>query len=112
MRIVGFGTSGRERFGLIRMRCQKVFDRRALVSREVVGNDVDLFAARLIDHDVGEEGDKLRGRVPFSGLAEHLIGLGVEGRIERQGSMTKVLKAVPLRPAGESGRTGSLRSRA
>jgi hypothetical protein len=29
------------------------------VGREVVGNEMDLFAARLIADDRGEEGDKL-----------------------------------------------------
>ena len=55
---------------------------------------MDLFAARLVDHDVGEEGDELGRSVPLGGLAEHLAGLGVEGRIERQGAVAVVLKAM------------------
>ena len=65
------------------MRREEVFDRLALVGREVIGDHMDLFAAGLIDDDVGEEGDKLGGGVPFGGLAQHLAGLGVEGGIER-----------------------------
>jgi hypothetical protein len=34
--------------------------------------------------------------VPLGSLAEHLAGLGIEGRIERQGAMTEVLKAVSI----------------
>ena len=71
----------------------------ALVSREVVGDHMDLFAARLVDHDVGEEGDELRRGMSLGGLAQHLAGLGVEGGIERQGAVTEVLKAMAFRPA-------------
>jgi hypothetical protein len=63
------------------MRVEEVFDRLALVSREVVGDHMDLFAARLIDHDVGQEGDELRGGVPLSGLAQHLASLYRAGSI-------------------------------
>ncbi len=48
------------------MRCQNVLDRLALVRREVVGDDVDLFAARLVDHNVSEEGDELGRGVGLS----------------------------------------------
>jgi hypothetical protein len=44
---------------------QEVFDPLAHVCREVVGDHVDLIAARLIDHDVGEERDELSGGVPL-----------------------------------------------
>src|SRR6266478_3177768 len=46
------------------MRRQEVRDRPALVSREVVGDHMDLFAARLIDHNIGEESDELGRGVP------------------------------------------------
>ncbi len=39
---------------------QELVDPLGLVGREVVGNQVNLFAARLVDDDVGQEGDKLR----------------------------------------------------
>src|SRR6266853_1014360 len=42
-------------FGMHR---EEVRDRPALVSREVVGDHMDLFAAGLIDHYVGEERDE------------------------------------------------------
>src|ERR1700692_1690836 len=41
----------------IGMHCQEVHDQFALVSREVVGDHMNLLAARLIDHNVGEERD-------------------------------------------------------
>ena len=38
---------------------EKGFDRLALVRREVIGNYMDLLAARLTSHEVGEERDEL-----------------------------------------------------
>ena len=63
------------------MHCQEVRDRPALVSREVVGDHMDLFAAGLIDHNVCEERGELRRGVPRSGFTEHLASLGVEGGV-------------------------------
>src|SRR5437588_12404630 len=57
---------------------------------------MDLFAAGLIDHNVCEERGELGRGVPRSGFAEHLAGLGVEGGVQRQGAVAKVLKAVPF----------------
>jgi hypothetical protein len=54
-----------------RMHCQKVQDRFALVSREVVGDHMNLLAARLINHNVGEERDEFGRGVPRSGFAEY-----------------------------------------
>ena len=107
-------VGGREVQVNLGVRRQEVLDRCALVGREVVGDHVDLFAARLVDHDVGEERDELGGGVPRRRFAEHLAGLRIEGGIQRQRTVTKVLKAVPFGPArpGDSGSTGSLRSSA
>ncbi len=74
----------------LRMPIQKVVDLARLMGREIVRNHVDFFAARLVDDDVRQKGDELRGRVSRGRLAEYLAGLGV----------------------GESGNTGSLRSSA
>jgi hypothetical protein len=46
------------------MHRQEVRDWPALVSTEVVGDHMDLFAARLIDHNVCEERDALGRGVP------------------------------------------------
>ena len=78
------------------MGCQEVFDLLTIVSREVIGDHMDLFAAGLIDHQVCEERDELGRGVPRSRFAEHLTGLGVEGGIQRQGAVAKVLEAVPF----------------
>ncbi len=78
------------------MHRQEVRDRPALVRGEVVGDHMDLFVAGLIDHNVCEERDELGRGVPRSRFAEHFPGLGVESGIQRQGAVTKVLKAVPF----------------
>ena len=44
----------------LRMRFEELFDRRALVRREIVGDPVDILATRMINDDVAEEGDELR----------------------------------------------------
>src|SRR5229473_3801332 len=80
----------------LRMSIQKVVDLPRLMGREVVGNHVNLFAARLVDDDVRQERDELRRRVSHGRLAEHLACLGVERRVQGQRAVPKVLKAVPL----------------
>ena len=82
------------------MRGQEVLDALGLVRREIVGDHVDLFAARLVDHDVGQERDELGRGVPRGGLAQHLAGLGVEGGVQRQRAVAVVLEAVPLGAPG------------
>ena len=52
------------------MRLKKGFDRLALVRRQVVGDHVDLLAARLISHDVGKKRDELGRGVACRGLAQ------------------------------------------
>jgi len=53
------------------MHRQEIRDRPALVRRLVVSNHMDLFAARLIDHNVGKEGDEFGRGVPRRRLTEH-----------------------------------------
>jgi len=80
----------------LRMRRQEVLNRLALVRREVVDNHMDLFAAGLVDHDVGEERDEFSaGRVRCS-LTQHLAGLGVERSIEGKRAVPEVLETVTL----------------
>jgi hypothetical protein len=78
------------------MHRQEVCDRPALVRGLVVSDHMDLFAARLIDHNVGQKGDEFGRGVPRSRFAEHFAGLGIEGGIQRQGTVTKVFKTMPF----------------
>ncbi len=88
----------------LRMRDQEIFDRLSLVRQEIVGDHVDLFSVRLVDHDVGEESDELRGGMAFSRLAQHFVSAGVEGRVERQGAMAEVVESVAFSSAREQRR--------
>ena len=80
----------------VAVRGQELIDPLGLMCREVVGNHMNFLATWLVDYDVDEEGDELRRRVPLSGLAQYLTGLGVEGGVQRQRAMAKVLEAMPL----------------
>src|ERR1700751_3224992 len=82
------------------MRLEELPGLGGLMRREIVDDHVDLFTAGLVDHDVSEEGDKLRRGVPRSGASQHLSGLGVKGGIERERTVTVILKAVSLGPPG------------
>src|SRR5271170_6594742 len=90
------------------MHRQEVRDRPALVSGEVVNDHMDFFAAGLIDDQVGEERDEFGRGVARRRFAEHLAGLSVEGGIQRQGAVTKVLKAVPFRASWGQRQNGVL----
>jgi hypothetical protein len=73
------------------MSLEEVFNRLALVRREVVSDYVDLFPARLIGHEVAEEGDELGRRVAWCGLAQHLCRFKVEAfsiLLERRGGQS------------------------
>ena len=61
----------------LRVRFEEVFDRRALVRRKIVGDHVDLFATRLVNHDVSEKGNELRRGVPLGSFAPALLPVGV-----------------------------------
>src|SRR4051812_16364696 len=94
------------------MLTEELLDLLSFVRREVVGDHVDFFALGLVGNDVGEEGHELGRRVARGGLAKHFAGLGVERRVQRQRAMAVVLKAWRSARPGDSGSTGSLRSRA
>ena len=76
-----------------------------LVGRKVVGNEMDLLAARLIGDQVRKEGDKLLAGVARGSFAQHCAAFGVKRGIQREGAVAVVLKAValPTAPATVAG---------
>jgi hypothetical protein len=60
------------------MNREAIFNQLALVCREVVGDHMNLLAAWLISHEVGEERDEFGQGVVCRGLAKDLTGLGIE----------------------------------
>ena len=76
------GGIGRSEVQLhVRMLGEERLDLVSLVRREIVRDHVDLLAARLIEHDVGEKGHELGRGMAGGGLAQHLAGLGIEGGV-------------------------------
>src|SRR3989304_4831316 len=67
---------------------------RGLVGREVVDNDVDLFAP-IAPGGLLEEPHKLRGVVSGGALPAHVAGGDLQGGVEREGAAPQLLKAVP-----------------
>src|SRR5213595_3045766 len=80
----------------LRVLGEEGIDLLGLVRREVVGNDVNLFAPRLVHHDVGEKGYEFSRGVAACRLAQNLTGLSVERCVQRQRAMAVVLEAVAL----------------
>ena len=91
-----------------RMFFKEVPDRLTFVSRQVVRDDMDFFAAGLIGDDIGEESDEFSGGVSGSSLTEYLTSFGVESRIQRECAMSEVLEAVTFRSARRKGKDGVL----
>jgi hypothetical protein len=55
---------------------QEFINALGLMSREVVGDDVDLFPRGLVRNDVGEERDELGRSVTRCGFAQYFTSLG------------------------------------
>lgn len=64
---------------------------------------MNLLAARLVDDNVCQEGDELRGRVSSGCLSQYLAGLGVVRCIQRQRAVSEVFKAVALSASRRKG---------
>ena len=80
----------------VRVLGQECSDSFRLVSREIVGNDVNLAFSRLMSDDLGDESDKLFAGMARSGSSDNFSGLGVQRRVKRQCAMTVVFKSVPF----------------
>ncbi len=79
----------------LRVLGQELVDPCGLVRREVVSDDMDLLASKLVGHNVSQEGDELRRGVALGRLAQHLARLHIERRIQRQRAVAEGLEAVP-----------------
>ena len=65
-----------------------------LMGREIVGNEMNLLAARLISNQVGEEGHKLLAGVTRGGFAHHLAIASIKRGVQRKGAVAIVFEAV------------------
>jgi hypothetical protein len=85
---------------------QEVVDELGFVSREIVGHDSDLATKGLGSYDLSKKVDELRAGMAWGGLAKDLYTAGIEGGIQRKGSVTVILKAVSLGSARGKGQDG------
>jgi hypothetical protein len=94
------------------MRRQELLDQVGLVGQEIIRDHVDLRAARLVDHQIGEEGDELgRGvRVAVSPRTSPFIEL--RGTYNDRVPWRLRSKLCCSARPGEGGSTRSSRSRA
>ena len=67
-----------------------------LVSRDIVKNDVNLLARRLLRDDGPKEGHELLAGVSRSCLSNHRAGLGVESGEQGEGPFADVFEPVAL----------------
>src|ERR1051325_10580450 len=67
---------------------------------EVVGNHVDFFGFGLTRHNLTQEINKLSTAMTLSRFAQDLTRARVEGSVEREGAVTKILKAMTLGASG------------
>jgi len=72
------GVGGSEVQADVGVKLQELLHSLCLVGREVVQDDVDLLARRLLGDYRSQEGDELLGGMPGSSPPDHLAGLGVE----------------------------------
>ena len=79
---------------------EKLLNPLGLVGREVVGNEMNLLAARLIGDHLGEEGHELLAGVARGGFAHDLAVARVERSVQRKGAVAIVFKTVALQAPG------------
>jgi hypothetical protein len=88
-------------FGMSR---EELLNPRSLMSREIVGNEMNLLAARLLGDQVQEEGHKLLAGVPRGGFAYHLAIARVKRGIQRKGAVAVYSKPWRSSRPGDRGR--------
>src|SRR5712691_8060420 len=71
-----------------------------LVGREVVENDVDLFASALAGDNRSQEGHEVLAGVALHGFPKDLSGARIEGREQRQRAVAVVLETMSFESAG------------
>jgi len=90
---------------------QKLLNGFSFMSRKVVGDDMNMGFGGLSSDHLGEELHELGAGVTVSCLSQDLAGGRIQGRIERKECRGESIRIRDVRP-GESGKTGSRRSRA
>ena len=87
-------VSGREVKPDSRMLLEELADRLSFVRGEIVEDDVNLLPRRAQGYDLLQKGDELAAGMAGSGFAVDATGGGIERRIQRERSVSVVLKSV------------------
>src|SRR5439155_16782207 len=77
-----------------------------LVGRQIVENDVDLFASALAGDDRSQEGHEILAGVALHGFPKNLSRARVESREERQGAVAVVLETMSFEATGTQWQNG------
>ena len=72
------------------------------MSREIVGDDVDLASGRLGNHDLGQKVHELWAGMAWRGLAKDFSASGIKGRVERKGPWRYNRRTHPAFPSNEA----------
>lgn len=96
----------------VAIRIEEVGDPLRLMAADVVADDMDFAAFRLVGDDLDQEGHELFAGVACGRLAQHLAGGRVERREQAERAVALVLEAVPATAvaSGPCGRAPGLRS--
>src|SRR6202012_533446 len=83
-----------------RMVGQKPRHSLGLMSRKIVGNDVNLAILGLRGQDLTQERDKLFRGVPLRRFSQNLATAGLQSRVERERTVPAIFEPMPLYAAG------------
>ena len=87
----------------IGMAAEEVPDPLGLMSRQVVGDDMDLLVEGVLGDQCTEEGDELFTGMPCDSSALDLAGPSIERCVEREGAIADVFEAVAFGAARGQG---------
>src|SRR5258708_6889774 len=73
---------------------------------QVVDNEVNFSTLGLAGNDLAKKTNKFGTGMSGGGLSHDVAGAGVERRIQGEGAMSKILKAMPFGPAGRKRQNG------
>jgi hypothetical protein len=85
---------------------QEIVDELRFMSREIVGNHVDIAPEGLGSDNLSKKVNEVRGGMALGGLAKDFSAAGIQGRIQRQSAVTVILKAMSLSSARGKGQDG------
>lgn len=84
----------------VAVRRQKLLHQASFVRGKVVQNDMHLSVGGLGGDDVCKKSHKLLAGMSGSRLPNHLAGLRIQRRIQRQSAMAVLFKAMPFSASG------------